>query len=354
MTVATTVPASMTRLGVVMTPRDGDPYEAEGVLNPASGRDADGRVWLLPRLVERGNISRVGLAEVVVEQGRPVSVRREGVVLAPDAGWERAADHGGVEDPRTTWIPSLGVHVMTYVAYGPLGPKPAVATSTDLRGWTRHGPIHFDYQADLDTDLNLFPNKDCVFFPAPVTAPNGQPAYAMLHRPMWDLSWVRPGEGTYLPHGVSDDRPGIWISYIPVADVGDNPGALTHQQQHCLLAMPEYGFEALKIGAGPPPLRTEHGWLVIHHGVTGELVPGFDQQQRVRYCAGALLLDADDPRHVLARTAEPLLEPETAEETAGIVANVVFPTAIEQIEGTHYVFYGMADSAIGVARLELS
>ena len=178
------------------------------MLNPASGRDADGRLWLLPRLVERGNVSRVGLAEVVVEDGRPVGVRREGVVLAPDAGWERAHDHGGVEDPRTTWLPSLGVHVMTYVAYGPLGPRPALATSPDLREWTRHGPIHFDFQADLDTDLNLFPNKDCVFFPEPVTAPDGRLAYAMLHRPMWDLSWVRPGEGTYLPAGVDDDRPG--------------------------------------------------------------------------------------------------------------------------------------------------
>ena len=57
---------------------------------------------------------------------------------------------------------------------------------------------------------------------------------------------------------------------------------------------------------------------------------------------------------MLARTAQPMLEPETAEETAGIVPNVVFPTAIEKIEGEHYVFYGMADSAIGVARLELA
>jgi predicted GH43/DUF377 family glycosyl hydrolase len=118
--------------------------------------------------------------------------------------------------------------------------------------------------------------------------------------------------------------------------------------------MPEYDFEALKIGAGPPPLAVDGGWLLIHHGVTGELVQGFDQQQRVRYCAGAMLLDRDDPSLVLARSATPLLEPATAEETAGIVPNVVFPTAIEKIGDTHYVFYGMADSAIGVARLDLS
>ena len=55
---------------------------------------------------------------------------------------------------------------------------------------------------------------------------------------------------------------------------------------------------------------------------------------------------------MLARTAEPLLAPETEEERSGIVPNVVFPTAIEEIDGTHFVFYGMADSKIGVARLD--
>jgi predicted GH43/DUF377 family glycosyl hydrolase len=65
-----------------------------------------------------------------------------------------------------------------------------------------------------------------------------------------------------------------------------------------------------------------------------------------------MLLDADDPSKVLARTAEPLLQAETDEERGGIVPNVVFPTAIEEIEGVRYVFYGMADSKIGVARLD--
>jgi beta-1,2-mannobiose phosphorylase / 1,2-beta-oligomannan phosphorylase len=346
------VPATLTRLGVLMSPEAGNPLEVEGVLNPASGRTPDGRLFLLPRLVAEGNVSRVGSAEVVLTDGVPSGVTRGDVLLAPDEGWERGSGYGGVEDPRTTWIPSLGRHVMTYVAYGPLGPRPALASSTDLLSWTRHGPIHFGYQADLDTDLNLFPNKDCVFFPEPVTAPDGRAAYAMLHRPMWDLSWIRPGETTYLPAGVTDDRPGIWISYVPVEDV-DGPADLTLLQQHRLVAMSEYDFEALKIGAGPPPLAVDGGWLLIHHGVTGELEQGTDQQQRVRYCAGAMLLDRDDPRRVLARTSEPLLEPATAEETGGTVPNVVFPTAIEEIDGAHYVFYGMADTSIGVARLDL-
>ena len=60
----------------------------------------------------------------------------------------------------------------------------------------------------------------------------------------------------------------------------------------------------------------------------------FEQQRNVNYAAGAMLLDADDPSRVIARTAEPLLAPETEEERSGIVPNVVFPTAIERIDGT--------------------
>ena len=108
--VRTTVPYAINRLGVVMTPDPDDPNEVDGVLNPGSARDADGTLFLLPRLVAAGNRSMVGLARVLVDDGIPVGVQREGVVLGPDAGWERARTHGGVEDPRITWIPQLGKH----------------------------------------------------------------------------------------------------------------------------------------------------------------------------------------------------------------------------------------------------
>jgi predicted GH43/DUF377 family glycosyl hydrolase len=191
-----------------------------------------------------------------------------------------------------------------------------------------------------------------VWFPEPVPDPAGEPAYAMLHRPMWDLGMFLPGGGTFLPAGVDDERPGIWISYVPVAEVHADVRALVRVRDHTLVAMSEYHREALKIGAGPPPVRVPEGWLLIHHGVDGELDAGTDQHQRVRYAAGAMLLDAQDPSRVLARTAEPLLAPESPEELAGTVPNVVFPTAIDTIDGVAYVFYGMADTHIGVARLD--
>jgi beta-1,2-mannobiose phosphorylase / 1,2-beta-oligomannan phosphorylase len=348
----TSIPYRLSRAGIVMTPQAGEPLESEGVLNPGSGRGPDGELYLLPRLVADGNVSRVGLARVVIEDGAPVSVERQGIVLAPDRGWERGVGNAGVEDPRVTWIDALGLHVMTYVAYGPLGPRTAIAVSTDLRNWRRLGPALFRYDDALDMDLNLFHNKDTVFFPEPVTAPDGTEALAVLHRPMWDLDETKRGQGVRVPAGVTDERQSIWISYVPLADVRDDIANIALWEQHRFVAGPEYPFEQLKIGGGPPPLRVPEGWLVLHHGVTGKLESAFAQQQKVNYAAGALLLDADDPSRVIGRTPEPLLAPETDDERSGIVPNVVFPTAIEEIDGRLFVFYGMADSKIGVALLE--
>ena len=348
-----TVPFTLTRAGVIMTPEPGNEFEAEGVLNPASGRGPDGELYLLPRLVAKGNVSRVGLAKVVIEDGVPTGVERQSIVLAPDEGWERGLNNAGTEDPRTTWVPSLGKHLMTYVAYGPLGPRLAFAFSEDLRTWERLGPCLFGYQSDLSMDLNLFPNKDAVFFPEPVNDPDGVPSYAMLHRPMWDLGWIREGEGEHLPAGVTDNRPGIWISYAPVADVEKDIRNLVHMAKHRLVALSEFPFEELKIGGGPAPIRVEEGWLLIHHGVSGALEKSaFDHQQNVNYTAAAMILDADDPAKVIARSDKPLLAPETEDEMSGIVPNVVFPTAIEKIGEQLFVFYGMADSKIGVAKLD--
>jgi predicted GH43/DUF377 family glycosyl hydrolase len=304
------------RLGIVMEPDPGDPREAWGVLNPAAARGPDGELYLFPRLVAEGNYSRIGRARVLFEDGVPVGVERLEIALEPEESWERR----GVEDPRITFIQDVGLYLMAYTAFGPEGPRIAVAASTDLARWERHGLLHFG------DDFDTYDNKDASFFPEAVLRPDGRLAYALLHRP------------------VNEERPGIWVSFA-----GDG---FTELSGHRRVAGPEQPWEELKIGAGPSPIRTDDGWLLLYHGVSGRLDEGAELQQAVRYCAGVMLLDPHAVWKVISRTPEPLLEPEIGEEREGIVPNVVFPTALdERPDGTADVYYGMADSRIGAARL---
>jgi beta-1,2-mannobiose phosphorylase / 1,2-beta-oligomannan phosphorylase len=297
------------RLGVVMEPDPDDPREAWGVLNPAAARGLDGELYLFPRLVAEGNFSRIGRARVVFDEDTPIGVERLGIALEPQEVWEDK----GVEDPRITVVEELGLYVMAYTAYGPQGPRIAVASSPDLARWERHGLVTFG------AELDAYDNKDAAFFPERVSG-----TFALLHRP------------------ANEQRPGIWVSF----------GDLTSFGSHRRLAGPEQPWEELKIGAGPPPIRTAEGWLLVYHGVSGRILEGVDHQANVRYCAGAMLLQHDEVWRVRDRTTEPLLEPDTEAERAGIVPNVVFPTAVdERGDGSADVYYGMADSRIGVARL---
>ena len=78
------------RLGLVMEPEPGNPLEAEGVLNPAAARGLDGQLYLFPRLVARGNYSRIGIARVRFnDAGDPAGVERLGIALEPEADYER-------------------------------------------------------------------------------------------------------------------------------------------------------------------------------------------------------------------------------------------------------------------------
>ncbi len=350
------------RLGVLMAPEAANPLEAEGVLNPAGVVGPDGHYYLFPRLVAAGNYSRVGLARVLRDaQGRPAGVERLGVALEPEASYELVRPGvGGCEDARVTYLPGFDRYVMAYTALGRRGPHVALASSRDLRAWTRHGLVHF--AAEGSTDFNLYANKDAMLLPEPVRAPDGTLALAMLHRPMYETWAGFDGEGSVPaapPQGVDDDRPSMWISYCSLdamdwldgaddADDGDgdgDDGSGPHFARHTLLATPRGAWEAYRIGGGTVPLRTPAGWLTFYHGV--ELYPDGGRCYRT----GALLLDRDDPRIILARSREPIFGPETAEERVGVVSNVVFPSAVDQRDGCLDVYYGMADSRIGVARL---
>jgi beta-1,2-mannobiose phosphorylase / 1,2-beta-oligomannan phosphorylase len=334
------------RLGSIMESNLADPHEAGGVLNPAVARGPDGQLYVLPRLVGAGNYSRIGLARVVLNRsGVPVGVERLGVVLEPQAAYEiNPWTGGGVEDPRITYFASRRLYVMTYTAYGSSGPRIAVATSNNLMDWRRLGLVRFAPYRGVD--LQRLDNKDAVLFPEPVMAPDGQPALALMHR---------PGRG--MPHpdgGQAPSRgllvhPSMWISYAPLEEIAANKHIVFGQ--HHLLISPRREWEWIKVGAGTPPVRLGNHWLVLYHGVSSQFTQDSDRPLLVCYSAGILLLDGGDPRQVLYRSAQSVLTPKVAKECSGVVPCVVFPTGLElRADGTLDIYYGMADTRIGVAR----
>jgi predicted GH43/DUF377 family glycosyl hydrolase len=337
------------RLGTIMTPAPDDAREAMGVLNPAACRGRDGELYLFARVVAAGNYSRVGVARVLFTGDEPTGVERLGFALEPTEPYEQNPHTAGCEDARVVFIPALDRYVMTYTAYGSLGPRVAMAVSEDLMAWHRIGPAKFTFEERWRVDFDMFDNKDAFFFPEPVRDPQGRPALALMHRPDYRVASVNGQPWLNVPDGMRELRPGCWLSYVPLDAARADLRALARPEQHEPLAFSERPWEAVKMGGGTPPVLTPRGWLTIYHGVSGEIQEGVDHQTSVFYSAGAMLLDRDDPRVVRFRSAEPILAPGTTDEREGLVNNVVFPTGLDLRGNRLDVYYGMADSRIGVA-----
>jgi beta-1,2-mannobiose phosphorylase / 1,2-beta-oligomannan phosphorylase len=342
--------ATVTRLGLALEP-NGDPREAEGVLNPGAARTRDDRLLLFPRMVAAGNVSRIGLVEVAGSPDNP-EYRRAGYALEPAAPYEFRAVPGGYgcEDPRVTFVPVLDAYVMAYTAFGPDGPRIALALSHDAYAWERLGLADFSAPG-----LPCRDDKDAAFFPEPVHSPSGVPSLAFYHRPMLHMSAI---DGCAAVPIILDmparDRECIRIAYVPLEPVLADRRNLLRVAESELVLPPDKNWGSLKNGAGTPPVRVAEGWLSLFHGVDAEVLP--DSTCTMRYAAGMIVHDLERPGIVLYRSPSPLLAPETALERRGVVSDVVFPTGLDadgSDGGAFDVYYGMADMRVGRARLQL-
>ncbi len=340
-----------------MEPEPGNPHEVEGVLNPGAARGADGALYLFPRLVARGNYSRVGVARVKFNQdGDPCGVERLGIALEPEADYERLpAGGGGCEDPRVTYIEPLRRYVMAYAALSSIGPRIAFAISGDLIHWKRLGLARF---APFDcVDFLHVDNKDASLFPAAVPNHAGKMQMGLLHRPLFPGTTPEETACHHGPRKVDLDHESIWISYCPMPREVPEPARLGLFNSHHRLAAPVAPWARLKVGAGTPPILTRHGWMIIYHGVSDIATPG-KEGHKLCYSAGVMVLAKENPQHILYRSAKPILTPQLPQECQGTVPNIVFPTGIDRRDDIGQpnrfdVYYGMADSRIGVARLDL-
>ena len=180
---------------------------------------------------------------------------------------------------------------------------------------------------------------------------------AMLHRPLFPGTLPEETACEGECRLIDLEHESIWISYCPMPPENLEPHRPGLFNSHHRLATPVSAWEMLKIGGGAPPVLTRHGWLIVYHGVSKSAEPDKSGRE-LCYSAGVMVLSKEHPQLIRYRSPEPVLTPESAEELRGTISNVVFPTGIDRRDdlGTpdrFDVYYGMADSRIGVARLDV-
>ncbi len=304
-------------------------WEAYATFNPAAVV-RNGRMMLLYRAEDAtgvsqigGHTSRIGLAEST--DGLRFT-RRPHPVLQPDRDAQARYEWtGGVEDPRVVETED-GRYVLTYTQWNGDVPRLAVATSSDLLTWTKHGPA-FAKAADgkfLRTETK---------------------SGAILVRQVGDRLVATKVNGTYWMYynvpdvqiATSDDL----VNWTPLEDA--NGRALT-------VLSPRAGyFDSWLVEAGPPAILTGRGIVLLYNA--GNLGTHGDPTlpQRI-YTGGQALFDAANPIRLLDRSDTPFIRPtEAYEKTGQYVEGTTFVEALVPFRGQWFLYYGTADSRVGVA-----
>ena len=214
------IPFKLHRICTIMKPEYGYQFEVEGVLNPVVARGPD-----------------------------PMDVERLGIELEPETDYEkRTHGGGGCEDPRTTYVKCVEHYIMIFTAYGPKGPRIAMARSKDLFNWERMGLISFKHYKSVD--FNNVDDKDASFFPLDLPSPHNHNSIAMLHRPLFPdtIPEIRVKLGEH--RKIDKHKESIWISYFNLKQGKNTSLNNARFTSHHCLAHPVYPWENLKIGGG--------------------------------------------------------------------------------------------------------
>ncbi len=152
---------------------------------------------------------------------------------------------------------------MAYTAFGPQGPRIAIALSKDGYTWERTGLLHFEKPG-----MHIGDDKDAAFFPEPVISPGGVESLAFYHRPMLHLSAVDGRAAIPMIERMPfADRESIRMGYVPLAPVIKDLRNILDVSESVLVMSPDAQWGSLKIGAGTPPVRIAEGWLSLFHAV---------------------------------------------------------------------------------------
>ncbi|MCF7899449.1 hypothetical protein K9L05_02240, partial [Candidatus Babeliales bacterium] len=295
----------------VIKPKNENFWESQATFN-AGAIFLDNKVHLLYRAIGADGISVLGYASST--DGKNINERLDCPVYSPRNLYEikqkcsqditirfmSGGGYGGCEDPRLTKIDDK--IYMTYTAFNGCNP-PAVALTyikeKDFleKRWNWKIPKIISNPTQVHKNWVIFPEKI-----------NGK--YAILH-------------------SISPD---ILIEFLDDLEFENR----TRIESFHNFGSRENGWDNMVRGAGPSPIKTEDGWLIIYHAMSGS--------DPSKYKIGALLLDYNDPFKISHRLSYPILEPSARYENEGCKPGIIYSCGAVVINDQLFVYYGGADT----------
>ena len=293
----------------ILSPIPEHEWEGKLVFNPTT-IDLGEKTYIVYRAMSEDNTSSMGAA--VTTDGYTIDERFKDPIYVPRMDFEMKKTHptgnSGCEDGRATIIGDT--IYMFYTAYnGVEVPKVAYSSISisdfEDKKWDKWS------KPQIVTPDNIDDKDACLL------AEKIKDEYVVFHR---------------VAHHICMDT-------TPSLDFSNN------RINKCIpLIGPRDGmWDGLKVGIAGPPIKTDAGWLLLYHGVST------DKNYRV----GAMLMELGNPGNIIGRTSDFILEPEESWELEGEVNHVVFPCGASVRDDSLFIYYGGADTVVGLAAVEL-
>jgi len=313
----------------ILSPNPENNWESAFLYNPTA-IVLNETIFLLYRAQNASKTSSIGLAWST--DGYNFTRLNQPIIYAT----EDYETIGGTEDPRIVRV--NGTFHVTYTAYNNESAQLCMASSTDLLNWNKSGILFPGWTDVAYSDIDV-----------PMPRVNHSKSGAIVNEPIDGVYHMYFGDSSFY-HATSPDL--------------SNWTALPAEEYFAAPLMP---WENRLIEPGPAPIKTRDGrWILIYNGMTTGRI-GYPKDQ---YSVGQMLIDPsgsfrptlnvsdgmyqpalrDGP---IARIENPLLVPEASSEQEGQVNQVVFAEGLVQFKGKWFLYFGQADSTLGVATADV-
>ena len=305
-------------------------WESNDTFNPAATL-YNGKIVVLYRAEDKSGVgighrtSRLGYAT----SSDGIHFKREKTpVFYPDNDTQKKLEWpGGCEDPRIA-VTAEGLYVMTYTQWNRHIPRLAIATSRNLKDWTKHGPA---FAKAYD---GKFFNLGCKSGSILTEVVDGKQVIKKIDGKYF-MYW---GEHAVYA-ATSDDL----VNWTPILDEKNELATVIKPR-------PQY-FDSALTECGPPAILTDKGIVLLYNGKNQTNDSKRDKRFTAgAYCAGQLLTDPKEPMKVLQRLDVPFFRPMASFEKSGqYVDGTVFIEGLVFFKNKWYLYYGCADSQVSVA-----